>query len=313
MKSNTGESALCSCVLMLFMACSSSTVESAATSATAVGDRVVFLGTGTPNALPDRSGPGVAIVAGDAAYLVDAGPGIVRRAAAAAQNGTPQLDPANLRIAFITHLHSDHTIGLPDLIFTPWSGADREEPLELYGPPGIGNMAEHILAAYDEDIRIRIDGPQPATPEGYRVNWHEVSPGEIYSDSNVTVTAFRVNHDSWRHAYGYKFETANRTIVVSGDASPSASIAENCVRCDVLVHEVYSATALEGRAPDWQRYHRGAHTSTHELGVIAAEAQPGVLVLYHQLFWGTTPADLLREIGEVYDGRVVSANDLDVF
>jgi len=81
---------------------------------------VVLLGTGTPRPFPDRSGPATAIVVGDKAYLIDFGPGVVRRAAAAAAGGTPALEPTKLTIAFLTHLHSDHTAGYPDLIFTPW-------------------------------------------------------------------------------------------------------------------------------------------------------------------------------------------------
>ncbi len=274
--------------------------------------RVVFLGTGTPNADPDRSGPAVAVVSGGSSYLIDAGPGIVRRAAAAAREGIPELEPQNLKTAFVTHLHSDHTVGLPDLILSPWV-LEREVPLELYGPPGIAQMAEHILAAYNEDINVRIQGLQPTTPDGFRVNAHEVSPGEVYRDSNVTVTAFRVDHGSWDHSFGYKFEARDRTIVVSGDASPSPAIAENCAQCDVLVHEVYSAAGFQRRPPEWQRYHADAHTSTAELAEIATVAQPRLLIVYHQLFWGSTPEDLLEEIAKGYDGPVVSASDLDVY
>ncbi|MGH9258410.1 MAG: MBL fold metallo-hydrolase, partial [Acidimicrobiales bacterium] len=100
------------------------------------GTRAVLLGSGTPNADPDRSGPAVAIVVNGTAYLVDAGPGVVRRASAAERRGTPELAVKNLRIVFVTHLHSDHTAGLPDLIFTPWV-LGRSPPLEVYGPAGI--------------------------------------------------------------------------------------------------------------------------------------------------------------------------------
>src|SRR5262252_8075703 len=114
---------------------------------------LVVLGTGTPNADPDRSGPALAIVVNGTAYLVDAGPGVVRRAAAAQRQGVQALAPNRLDKVFITHLHSDHTVGLPDLIFTPWV-LEREKPLAVYGPPGVKAMTDHLEQAYAEDIHV---------------------------------------------------------------------------------------------------------------------------------------------------------------
>jgi ribonuclease BN (tRNA processing enzyme) len=274
--------------------------------------RVVLLGTGTPNADPDRSGPAWAIVAGGQAYLVDCGPGIVRRAAAAYRAGIEALAVKNLTHVFITHLHTDHTLGYPDLIFTPWV-LTRDVPLEAYGPPGLAKMTEHILAAYDEDIRVRLDGLEPANPDGYKVNVHEFEPGVIYTDQNVRVTAFPVRHGSWYHAYGFRFDTADRSIVVSGDTAPCPSLIEHARGCDVLVHEVYSQAGFETRSPVWQRYHASFHTSTIELAQIARQVRPKLLILTHQLLWGTTPEELVAEIRQSYDGLVYSGSDLDVY
>ncbi len=274
--------------------------------------QVILLGTGTPNADPDRSGPAVAVVVNETPYLVDCGPGIVRRAAAAKRKGVTGLDAPNLERVFITHLHSDHTLGLPDLIFTPWV-LGRDTPLEIYGPPGTSEMAEHLVAAYRQDIRIRIDGLEPANPNGYQVNVHEIEPGIVYRDDNVIVKAFPVRHGSWKHAFGYRFETADRTIVISGDTAPCQSLIDHAEGCDILIHEVYSAKAFKERPPEWQRYHAAFHTSTKELAEIATRVRPGLLVLTHQLFWGTTEGDLLAEIRESYDGPVVSGRDLDKY
>jgi ribonuclease BN (tRNA processing enzyme) len=272
----------------------------------------VILGTGTPNADPDRSGPCIAIVVRGRAYLVDAGPGLVRRAAAAAKLGVQALAPEKLGIVFITHLHSDHTVGLPDLMLTPWV-LERHAPLEVYGPPGLARMTSHLEAAYSEDIRMRQSGLEPEKSDGWRTHAHEIAPGVVYRDSNVTVRAFAVPHANWRYAFGYRFETADRTIVVSGDTRPSDAVVKACDGCDVLVHEVYSADRFKTRPPDWQRYHLDAHTSTEELGAIAARARPRLLVLVHQLFWGATDDDLVREVHRVYPGPVASARDLDVY
>lgn len=274
--------------------------------------QIVFLGTGTPNADPDRSGPAVAIIVNDQPYLVDFGAGVVRRASLALRNGIKGLALPKLTRAFVTHLHSDHTVGYPDLIFTPWV-LDRKEPLEVYGPPGLKAMTGHILAAYKEDIDIRLNGLEHANASGYKVIAHEIKPGLIYQDANVTVKAFLVRHGSWKWAFGYRFETPDRTIVISGDTAPAESIVDNCNQCDVLIHEVYSQAGFATRTPAWQQYHSHFHTSSKQLAEIATRAKPGVLILYHQLFWGMTEESLLNEIRSGYQGKVVSAHDLDVY
>ncbi len=271
-----------------------------------------MLGTGTPNPDPERSGPATAVIAGGQAYLVDCGPGVVRRAEAAWQRGIDELDMPGLTRLFVTHLHSDHTAGFADLILTPWV-LDREQPLEVYGPPGIRSMTDHILAAYAEDIDIRLHGSQPQNESGIRVEAHEIAPGEIYRDDHVTVTAFAVPHGTWEHAFGFRFDTADRSVVITGDTTPSDSVVEACSGCDVLVHEVYAKTGFDGLPPDWQAYHKASHTSGVELGEIAARARPRLLVLYHQLMWGATEAELLAEIRQSFDGEVAFADDLDVY
>src|SRR5215831_4494339 len=274
--------------------------------------QIVFLGTGTPNADPDRSGPAVAIIVNDQPYLVDFGPGVVRRASLVFRNGITGLALPKLTRAFVTHLHSDHTVGYPDLIFTPWV-MERKEPLEVYGPQGLKAMTGHILAAYKQDIDIRLHGLEHANPAGYKVIAHEIRPGLIYKDANVAVKAFLVRHGSWKQAFGYRFETPDRTIVISGDTAPADSIVENCKQCDVLIHEVYSQAGFETRTPAWQQYHSHFHTSSKELAQLAGRAKPGMLILYHQLFWGMTEESLLAEIRRGYNGKVRSAHDLDVY
>jgi len=157
--------------------------------------RVVLLGTGTPTADPERSGLSLAIIVNNTSYVVDCGPGVVRRAAAAATKyGIPSLRPAGLNHLFITHLHSDHTTGYPDFILTP-AVLRRKGPLEVYGPKGLQSMTDHLLKAYAEDIDLRINGLEHGKPSGYKVNVHEVMQGVIYRDSNIVVTLI---HDA-RH------------------------------------------------------------------------------------------------------------------
>jgi len=277
--------------------------------------QIVFLGTGNPSPDPDRMGAAVAIVVNGTPYIVDCGTGVVRRASAAAKAGVQGLETTNLKIAFITHLQTDHTLGYPDLIFTPWV-MGRKEPLEVYGPVGIKAMTEHILEAYREDNNIRINGLERGNATGNKVNVHEIRPGIIYKDENVTVKAFLVKHGSWPQAYGYRFETPDRTIVISGDTSPSASIVENCNGCDVLIHEAYSQVGFAASTQDWRKYISSFHTSTKELAELATAARPGLLILYHQMFFGgptDTEEGMLNEIHQTYKGKVVSAHDLNIY
>ena len=143
------------------------------------GVEIAFLGTGTPVPNADRQGPSLAIVVNGKAYLVDSGSGVLRQANSIFQRGIPALRPAELDIAFLTHLHSDHTLGLPDLIFTPWI-QERTKPLRLYGPEGTKEMAAHILEAFREDIHVRTTGLEGGNTTGYKVDAHDVQPGNIY-------------------------------------------------------------------------------------------------------------------------------------
>ena len=274
---------------------------------------VVLLGTGTPNADPARSGPATAIVVGNRSYLVDAGPGVVRRAAEAAElHDLEALRPPNLQRVFLTHLHSDHTVGLPDVAFTPWV-LERTEPLSVIGPPGTEEMTRHLTAAYSLDVRMRIEGLEPANETGHAIHARDVREGVIYQDEWVRVTAYEVPHGSWEAAFAYRFDTADRSIVVSGDTGPALDVMTRaCDGCDVLVHEVYAQDGFDRREPEWQAYHSQFHTSGPELGAIAQAARPELLVLTHQLLWGATPEQLLSEVRTSFTGEVRYGNDLEV-
>jgi ribonuclease BN (tRNA processing enzyme) len=290
----------------------------------ASGTRVVLLGTGTPPADPDRSGPAAAVVVNDTPYLVDIGAGIVRRAkAAVADRGISALEPTNLRVVFVTHLHSDHTVGYPDLILTPWV-LGRRVPFEVYGPPGIRHMTEHVLEAYRADFDTRSKHFEEklyavgSFPEGRKVNAHEIRPGVVFKDANVTVTAFPTTHAM--ESYGYRFQTADRTVVISGDTGPAQATIDACNGCDVLVHEVLTHDWLS-RRPDFLAYAAKFHTTTSQLAELATKARPRLLVLSHSsISWRpvvdnqrSRPEVLLSEITSKYSGHVVVGRDLDVY
>lgn len=276
----------------------------------ASGTQVVLLGTGNPAPLPDRSGPATAIIVNGTAYLIDFGPGVVRRANAAFLNGIPALEPVRLRVAFVTHLHSDHTVGYPDLIFTPWT-IGRRVPLEVYGPTGLRAMTEHILEAYRVDIETRTnsDGNQRDFPEGHNVHAHEIRAGVIYKDSNVTVTAFATQHAM--ESYGYRFDTPDRSIVISGDTKPIQATIDACNGCDVLIHEAHTPAWLATRPERFQQFSAKYHTTTAELAELARRAKPKLLILYH--YSSLSPEELLNDMTGRYAGRFVIGHDLDVY
>jgi ribonuclease BN (tRNA processing enzyme) len=290
-------------------------------SAAPAGTQVVLLGTGTPPADPDRSGPATAVVVNGTPYLVDFGAGVVRRAkSAVVDRGITALDPVNLRVVFVTHLHSDHTVGYPDLILTPWV-LGRRVPLEVYGPTGIKGMTDHVLEAYRADFEARTRDRALYTvgafPEGHAVNSHEIRAGVVYKDANVTVTAFPTKHAM--ESYGYRFDTPDRSIVISGDTNPTQTTIDACRGCDVLIHEVLTLEWLAKRL-DFQGYAAQHHTTTAQLTELATKAKPRLLILYHASLSlrpavdaeRSTPARLLSEMSS-YSGRVVVGRDLDVY
>jgi len=298
-------------LLLLFM----SSLQASDNNSNEQATKVILLGTGNPNPNPAHSGCSVAIVVNDTPYIIDFGPGLVRKAAALSPRyggSIKALDVKNLKKAFLTHLHSDHTTGYPDLILTPWI-MGREEPLEVFGPEGIVNMTKNILDAYQEDIRYRLYSDEPANNQGWRVNAHEIKEGMIYKDRNVKVEAFLVKHGSWPNAYGFRFTTPDKTVVISGDTAPCENIIKYGKNADILIHEVYYQKGFDKKTESWKKYHSQHHTSTLELAEIAQKTKPDLVILYHVLFWEGKEEDILKEISEVYKGKVVLGRDLGIY
>ncbi len=257
-----------------------------------------MLGTGTPFPDPERSGPATAVIVDDVPYLIDFGPGVIRRAMAAYRRGVSAFGRAavNIKTAFLTHLHSDHTMGYPDLIFTPWI-MGRNVPLAVYGPPGIKAMTEDILRAWQIDIKARAS--RLMNPDAWQAVAHEIRPGIIYSDAKIAITAFHVHHHEMKDSFGFRFDTPDRRILISGDTTPAQALVDHARDCDVLIHEAYSIASYNRVSPDWQHFRRTHHTSSAELAAIANEVKPRLLVLYHCSNAGDLTedqAELLREV-----------------
>jgi ribonuclease BN (tRNA processing enzyme) len=269
---------------------------------------IVLLGTGMPRPDPAASGPATAIVVGNEVFLVDAGPGVERQLNAA------HLPIKGVTALFVTHLHSDHTLGYPDLIFTSWV-MGRKKPLQAYGPHGLQAMTDHLIAAYSQDIKVRIEGLEHQTPDGYTVSVHEIRPGLVYDSLGVRVTSMRVPHGNWEEAFAYRFDTPARSVVISGDTRYMEELVPFAQNADVLVHEVYSAAKAKPEqrpgGDDWPRYLREFHTSDVELGTLASRIRPKLLILSHLVRMGATDDELLAGIRSGgFTGSVVVGHDL---
>lgn len=272
---------------------------------------VITLGTGTPFPDPTRQGPATAVTVGSMTLLFDAGSGVERQLRAA---GLPMSGPT---VLFLTHLHSDHTLGLADLILTSWV-MRRTRPFTIYGPPGTRRMVDRLMAAYADDIRIRTEGLEHEFRDGWKVRVEEVRGGDLFDSAGVHVQAIPVEHGNWPVAFAYRIEAAGRSILITGDTRAARILPAAAHEVDVMVSEVYPATRMapEDRpgGQDWPAYLRAFHISDEELGAIAARAHPKHLVLTHIVRMGATDDEILAGIRRGgYQGPVRFANDLDRF
>jgi ribonuclease Z len=265
---------------------------------------VLLLGTGYPRPDPERAGPSTVVIAGDAWFVVDAGRGATMRIA-----GT-DLKYANLRGVFLTHLHSDHTAGLPDLFNTSWQFGRKTVPLDLYGPRGTKKLANAMLDFFEEDIHWRRDVLEKHPAAGATIRTHIVHEGIVYDDGKVRITAFAVDHRPVVNAFGYRFESGGRTVVISGDTRPNENLVRNAKDADVLVLEAYlpehfARVDTPEVAARLTRY----HTSAEEAGQLAAKAGVRKLVLTH-LIPGNAEETFRERAGRAFKGEIVVGKDL---
>lgn len=274
---------------------------------------LIVLGSGMPVPDPERAGPAYAFEYRGQVLLFDAGAGVMRRVAAA---GLPIDGFAGV---FLTHLHSDHTLGLPDVLLTTWV-MGRRTPMNVHGPQGTERLAQGILSAWQEDIAVRTDGLERGQRGGERVKVQPIDSagGLVYDSLGLRVTAIPVPHGEWKSAFGYLIETPTRRVLLSGDAAPSAALEAAARNADVLVHETYPEVRLvpENRpgGEEWPRYMRSVHTSDREVGALAAAAGVKLVVLSHIVRMGGTDDELVAGVRRGgYRGPLRIARDLDVY
>lgn len=265
--------------------------------------QVILLGTGFPRPDPERAGPATAVVVGEKVFVVDAGRGVVLRLAAT------EFKLKQVQAVFLTHLHSDHTSGLPDLFTSTWIFG-RKTPLELYGPKGTKGVAKALLEYFKEDIHIRRDLTEMQPAEGAKINAHEIREGVVYQDADVTITAFDVDHRPVAPAFGYRFDSRGRSIVISGDTRPSENLIRHARGVDVLVHEVYLPEYLDKvDIPEVAARLKHHHSSPEEVGEVAQRAGVKLLVLTH-LVPGNEDKAIVERVSKRFAGRVVAGKDL---
>jgi len=285
---------------------------------------VVTMGTSTPSPNPYRFGASGAIIANGEPYLIDAGDGILRAIAKSAIAHDKKLvdayAPAKIKTLFITHLHSDHTVGLPSLMLNTWIFG-RQAPMEIYGPVGTKNLVDNIIKAYDGDIHERIYGAEGANDTGWRVNVHEISEdGILLQDDNITVEAFGHRHGTLKN-YGYRFTTPDRTIVWAGDGQQGEAFEAAAKNVDILVTELATEENVHNSpwgglsAEEKERVIWSYHMKPSDLADLATKAKVKQLVLIHESNYSKPydPLALLNEMKKVYPSAVVSSRDGDVF
>jgi len=266
--------------------------------------RVTLLGTGTPRPLIARFGPSTLVEAGREKIVIDAGRGVAQRLW---QVGVSYGD---VTAVLLTHLHSDHVVGLPDLWLTGWLVARIDRPLDLWGPAGTVEMASHLEAAFAVDRAIRVsDDGMPAA--GGRITAHDIGEQIVFERNGVKVTAFLVDHGALKPALGYRIDYAGHSVVLSGDTRQSPNLIRVARGTDLLIHEV-AAIPEAGLAGDAHlRVIASHHTIPERAGDVFTAAHPKLAVYSHiVLRGGGTTDDIVRLTRTTYDGPLVVGADL---
>ncbi len=277
--------------------------------------RVTLLGTGSPAPVLRRFGPGVLVQAGGRTLLIDSGRGVTQRLL---QLG---LKLGEIDTLFITHLHSDHIVGIPDLWLTGWleaGYAQRKGPFRVRGPVGSQNLMDGLVRAFDWDIKARI-ADQNLDPANLKPEVTEVREGVVYEQAGVRVTAFDVDHgELLKPAFGYRIDYAGRSVTISGDTRFSENLIKHASGTDLLIHQVAAARAelLEQTTFKVILDH---HTKPEEAGTVFSRTKPKLAVYYHFVLLGSpkvppiTEKEVVELTRKTYAGPLVVGEDLMAF
>jgi ribonuclease Z len=290
-----------------------------ATAQDAVGPglfRVTLLGTGAPDPSPDRFSASTLIEAGNQKVLIDAGRGVTIRLSQL------HIPLGKIDVLFLTHYHSDHTIGIPDLWLTGWLPppfGQRKSSFHVIGPTGAADLMANLERAYAADIKIRMDD-QKLTRDGIDFQVEEFAKdGTVYDKDGLRVSAFEVNHgDAVKPAYGYRIEYANHAVVISGDTRFNENVVKYGTGTDLLVHEVFAVKPELMKNPAIQAI-AAHHVTPQEAGTVFTRAHPKLAAYTHLSVIGTptvpsvTADEIVAQTRETYKGPLVVGEDLMAF
>ena len=294
------------------------------------GTRLITLGTSAgPPPRTHRAQSSNLLIVNDALYVVDAGDGVARRLAKAGIN------VREIGTVFITHHHDDHTAGLGTLLAVAWD-QNRTKPINVYGPPRTVELVKASVQYFTVSAEIRIADGGRTIPIAQVFFGHDVGTGLIYQDANIKVTAVENSHfafhegpASGKHkSYSYRFETADRVIVFTGDTGPSDAVTELAKGADLLVSETSSCQdrmqeminygRWQAMSPAEQagitRQMTQGHMTLDQIGKMAASANAKTVVLSHLTHKSDgdyTP--WAEEVKKHFSGQVLIAEDLMEF
>ena len=262
--------------------------------------KVVLLGTGVgPLVNLQQFGASTLIEAGSIRLLFDCGRGATARLT---QVGVPV---GSIDRLFLTHLHSDHVVQLPDLLLTGWAGGGRRVPLNVWGPEGTRDMMDHLQQAFAFDIHVRRDVDEKLPALGITVLSHDIAPGVVFEEQGVKVTAFLVDHGPVRPAFGYRVDFGGHSVVLSGDTRVSENLVEAAKGVDVLVHEVVDPLVLRARSP-YAESIIAHHTTPEQAGSLFARVKPRLAVYSH----APATESVILQTRKTYAGPLEGAEDM---
>jgi ribonuclease Z len=269
--------------------------------------KVILLGTGAPPPAMNRFGPSILVEAGGHKFLFDAGRGVLQR--------LTQLHVKwrDVDALFLTHLHSDHVVGIPDLWLTGWMVSGRDVPLHVWGPKGTIEMMSHLKQAYEYDISVRLQDRE-ARAEGIEILAKNISEGVVYEQGGVKITAFEVDHGAVKPAFGYRIDYAGRSVVLSGDTRVSENLVRHAQKVDVLVHEVAVPDILSRTGISAERV-KGIvahHVTPEQAGEVFSRTNPRLAVYSHIVPPNAGEQDVIPQTRKTYSGPLELGADLMV-
>lgn len=268
--------------------------------------KVTLLGTGAPPPVMNRFGPSTLVEAGNEKLVFDAGRGNVQRL------GQAKVPLKDIHALFLTHLHSDHVVGIPDMLLTGWLFGRREVPFRVWGPRGTKEMLTHLDRAFAFDIRMRLYDDRLA-PQGIVILAEDIQQGVVYERDGVQVTAFDVDHHPIQPALGYRIDYGGRSVVLSGDTKFSENLIRFAQGADVVIHSVAAPAVVQrGWPPAQAQAILDHHTLPEEAGTVFARVQPKLAVFSHIVLPEATAQDLLPPARKHYAGLLALGEDLDV-